>query len=100
MIIRIRRQAAGGLLLRLARPILLRQFWEAAESVEAHHSPLMVCRFEDGAELCPGHQPASVQHSTLDNRTLNLEHSFENFVSNQKVRQILPRRVQDRKSVV
>src|SRR5207245_9406540 len=53
----------------------------------------MVRRFEDGAELRPGHQPTSPKHSALDDRSLNVENSLENFVANQKFRQILSRRV-------
>src|ERR1700726_501211 len=53
----------------------------------------MVRRFKDGAELGPRHQPPSPEHPALDDRSLNLENSFENFVANQKVRQILSRRV-------
>src|SRR5208282_3425524 len=69
-------------------------FREAAESVKAHYPPLMVGRFQDGAELCPGHQPAPTQYAVLDNRALDRQHSLENLVSNQEICQVLPGSVQ------
>jgi hypothetical protein len=75
----------GPCLLRFAPAILPRKSREPTESVKSYNSALMVRRFQDGTELGPRHQSSSTQYATFDDRTLNSNYTFENFVAYQEI---------------